>query len=78
MTTEEKKTRLKRLEKDIADIRTKLNKRRAELRAKDLERRKKEFDQLPLEQRKVREAIGWSPYQADKPIRRIGGGLEIK
>lgn len=78
MTTEEKRTRLKRLEKDLADIRTKLNKRRAELRKKDLERRKREFDRLPLEQRKVREAIGWSPYQADAPIRRIGGGLEIK
>ena len=39
-------------------------------KATTLERRKKEFDKLPKEQRDILTAIGWSPYQADKVINR--------
>lgn len=74
----EEKIRLKKLRLELDELWEKLEKRRAELRAEDLERRKKEFDKLPLEQRKAREAIGWSPYQADHVTRRIGGSIEIK
>lgn len=75
MTDAEK---LARLDKGIAEVREKLNKRRAELRAKDLERRKKEFNKMPLELRKAFEAVGWSPYQDGEVIRRTCGALEVK
>lgn len=78
MTIEEKKARLINLEKGIAEAKTKLNKRRAELRAEDLERRKKEFDKLPLTERRIREALGWSPYQAGDIIRRECGAFAAK
>lgn len=70
--------KLARLEKGIAEAKTKLNKRRAELRAKDLERRKREFNKLPLEQRKAFEAVGWSPYQDGAVIRRECGAFTAK
>lgn len=75
MTNEEK---LARLEKGIAEVRTKLNKRRAELREKDLEHRKKKFDRMPMELRKAFESVGWSPYQNGKMIRRECGRIEVK
>ena len=62
----------------IAEVRRKIKKRREELRAAELERRKKEFDRLPKEQRKAREAIGWSPYQDGEPIRRMCGTITAK
>ena len=49
-----------------ADVRALINKRREELRAIEIERRKKEFDRLPEKQRRAYEAIGWSPYQIGK------------
>ena len=61
-----------------AEIKRKINKRRAELRAKELERRKKEFNKMPLELRKAFEAVGWSPYQDGEVIRRTCGALEVK
>lgn len=70
--------KLARLEKGIAEAKEKLNKRRAELRTKDLERRKKEFNKMPLEMRKAFEAVGWSPYQDGEVIRRTCGKLEVK
>ena len=39
-------------------------------KAATLERRKKEFDKLPKKERDILTAIGWSPYQAEKPINR--------
>lgn len=78
MTYVEELAKLEALEKDIISLRAKVNKRRAELREKDLERRKKEFDQLPLEHRQAREAIGWSPYQEGQVVRRTNGTIAIK
>lgn len=75
MTDEAKLTKL---EKDLAKAREKLNKRRAELREEDLERRKKEFDKLPLHERRIREALGWSPYQYGQIIRRECGSITVK
>lgn len=49
-----------------AEVRLKIKERREELRAAELERRKKEFDRLPEKQRRAYEAIGWSPYQIGK------------
>ena len=72
MTDAEKLTRLG---KDIAELREKMNKRRAELRAKYLERRKKEFNKKPLELRKAFESVGWSPYQDGEVIRRTCGEI---
>lgn len=43
-----------------------------------LEERKAEFNSLPLKLRKIYTAIGWSPYDADKIVRRSTGSLEIK
>ena len=73
MTNEEKWARF---DKELARTKSKVNKRRAELRAEDLERRKKEFDKLPKKQREIREAIGWSPYQDGKVIRRECGAIK--
>ncbi len=75
MTIEEESARLNKLEKGIAEAKTKLNKRRAELREKDFERRKAEFDKLPLKERRIREAIGWSPYQDGEVIYRTCGEI---
>lgn len=74
----EEKLKLRRLQLELDDLKEKLNKRRAELRAEDLERRKREFDMLPIEQRKAREAIGWSPYQDGEMIRRECGALSVR
>lgn len=74
----EEKIKLRKLRLELDELWEKLNKRRAELRAKDLERRKKEFDQLPLEHRQAREAIGWSPYQEGQVVRRTSGTIAIK
>lgn len=71
----EEKIKLRKLRLELDELWEKLNKRRAELRAEDLERRKREFDQLPLEHRKAREAIGWSPYQDGAVIRRTCGEI---
>ena len=73
MTNEAKRARLDR---ELARAKSKVNKRRAELREKALERRKKEFDKLPQKQREIREAIGWSPYQDGKVIRRECGAIK--
>jgi hypothetical protein len=67
-----------KLNDKLAEAKEKLNKRRAELREEDLERRKREFDMLPVEQRKAREAIGWSPYQDGEMIRRECGSMRAK
>lgn len=71
----EEKIKLRKLRLELDELWGKLNKRRAELRAEDLERRKKEFDKLPLEERRIREAIGWSPYQDGEVIRRTCGEI---
>ena len=68
----------RRLEVGIAEARKKLNKRRAELRKEKIESRKKEFDKLPLKERRIHEALGWSPYQADKIVRRECGTIKVK
>lgn len=78
LTLEEKKEALKMLDVSLAEAKAKIIKRRKELHAADLERRIKEFDRLPLEQRKAREAIGWSPYQDGEPIRRMCGTIAAK
>lgn len=75
MTNTEK---VARLEKGISEVRAKLNKRRTELREKDLEHRKKEFDRMPIELRKAFESVGWSPYQDGQKIRRECGRMEVK
>ena len=74
----EEKIKLRKLRLELDELWEKLDKRRAELRAKDLERRKREFDMLPVEQRKAREAIGWSPYQDGEMIRRECGSMRAK
>lgn len=74
----EEKLKLRRLQLELDDLKEKLNKRRAELRAKELERRKKDFDKLPLEERRIREAIGWSPYKDGERIQRTCGRIEVK
>ena len=74
----EEKIKLRKLRLELDELWEKLDKRRAELRAKDLERRKREFDMLPVEQRKAREAIGWSPYQDGEIIRRECGSMRAK
>lgn len=73
MTNEE---RMAKFERELARTKAKVNKRRADLKAKELERRKKEFDKLPQKQREIREAIGWSPYQDGKVIRRECGAIK--
>lgn len=78
MTIEEKKARLINLEKEITEARKQLNKRRAALREEKIERRKKEFDKLPLKERQIREMLGWSPYQAGDIIRRECGAFAAK
>lgn len=52
--------------------------KREQRKAAYLEKRKKEFDKLPLEQRKIRTALGWSPYQDGEPIRRMCGEIKAK
>lgn len=77
MTYTEELAKLDTLEKDVDSLKEKINKRRAELRAKDLERRKREFDRMPLKKRKAFEAVGWSPYQAGEVVRRTCGTISI-
>lgn len=78
MTIEEESARLNKLEKSIANARKQLNKKRAALRSAEIERRKREFDKLPLKERRIREALGWSPYQAGDIIRRECGAFAAK
>lgn len=75
MTNAEKKARLNRLDTEIAKVRNKLNKRRAEL---NLEKRKRDFDRRPIKQRKVLEALGLSPYHEERIIHRECGTLRTK
>lgn len=72
------KVKLARLEKKITEARKQLNKKRAALREEKIERRKKEFDKLPLKERQIREMLGWSPYQADDIVRRTCGAIEVR
>lgn len=69
------KLKLARLDDSIREARAKLNMRRAEL---NLEIRKKEFDALPVKERRVHEMLGWSPYQRDKIVARVGGRITTK
>lgn len=62
----------------VTKARRALNRRRAQLRAVELERRKREFDKLPAKQRRICEMIGWSPYQNEAQIRRISGTIATK
>lgn len=78
LTLEEKKEALRRFDLTLAEAYAKIRERREELRAADLERRKKEFDKMPLEKRQAFEAVGWSPYQDGQPIRRICGEFTAK
>lgn len=55
----------------IKDARQKITKRRE--RIKELEKRKKAFDSMPIKRRKVFESVGCSPYQDGEPIRRTNG-----
>lgn len=78
LTLEEKKEALKMLDVSLAEAKAKIIKRRKELHAADLERRKKEFDKLPLKERRIREAVGWSPYQDGEIIHRTCGKIAAK
>lgn len=63
---------------NVSKARRALNKRRLQLRSEELERRKREFDKLPAKERRIREMIGWSPYQNEAQIRRISGTITTK
>ena len=78
MDCAKEKLKMARLDLERANARKQLNKRRAELREQDLELRKKHFDKLPAKERRIHEMLGWSPYQRDRVIARVGGTITTK
>ena len=73
MNKDDERKRFDRFDRELVEVRAKLNMRRAELREQELERRKREFDRMPLELRKAYESVGWSPYQDGAIVYRLAG-----
>lgn len=72
------KIKMAKLERNIARAKEQVNKRRKALRAEALENRKREFNKLSPRERRIHEALGWSPYQADQIVRRESGSFSTK